>query len=420
MDQPGAQSFRAVLGIGRFRRFFASRAVSLVGDSVVATALAISVTEQKASAIWLGGLLAAAILPKVAFLALGGMAADRFAKLRLMMISSVACGLAQLATTLVFLTHSSLWWAMTCQVCYGACAAVSYPATFSYLPRCVGPESLGAANSLLSAWTGIAAIAGPAITAGFAAIGHPALALALDGISFLLGAILLIGLPGGGPSPVSRPSGGSAALREGWSALRALPWLMRMTVVDSLLLLVVIGPFMVIAPGLVERQARDGWALLMLVFAVGQLLGSLAAGHAAPRRPILAASVGLLAVGLPPLFLAAGAGLAPLSVAEILAGAAVSAYGVLVNTAVQQWATPEHLAKVGALTSLGSFAFLPLGYVLAPSLAVIVGPRPFLWAGAIWTLFSVALLIAGRQLREFTGAPERETQPPVPSATGSQ
>jgi MFS family permease len=178
---------------------------------------------------------------------------------------------------------------------------------------------------------------------------------------------------------------------------------------------------MVIAPGLVERQARDGWAVLMLVFAAGQLLGSLAAGRATPRRPIFAASVGLLAVGLPPLLLASGAGLASLSAAEILAGVAVSAYGVLVNTAVQRWTTPEHLSKVGSLMSLGSFALLPLGYVLAPSLALIVGPRPLLWAGAIWTLVSVATLIAGRQLREFTGDhPEPEPQPPVPSATGSQ
>ncbi len=56
MDQPDDPTFRAILKNGRFRRFFASRAVSLVGDSVVATALAVSVTEQKASAVWLGGL----------------------------------------------------------------------------------------------------------------------------------------------------------------------------------------------------------------------------------------------------------------------------------------------------------------------------------------------------------------------------
>lgn len=410
----GQPSVRAVLRGRYFRRFFASRVVSLAGDAVVPTALALSLTQQGWSAGWLGGMLAAALLPKVVFVALGGAAADRWPKLPLMVISSIVCGIAQLATALLLATHSGLWWALGCQAVYGVSTAVGYPATFGYLPTCVAPEHLAAANSLLGAWGGAASLAGPAVTALLATLGEPWLALALDAVSFLLGAALLAGLPPGGS--VGRISQGASALRDGWNELRRLSWLLRVTIVDSLILLLVTAPFIVLGPGLVRHLAHDAWALLMLLFAAGELLGSLAAGRTNLKHPIRGASLGLLAMGLPPLLLAAGSGLGPLCVAETLAGAGVGSYGVLVNTAIQQTTAPEHLSKVGAISNVGSFVFLPLGYVLAPPLAVLVGPKPLLWVASAWTVVSVVALSAGRQVRNFRGAgavgatvPEAET-----------
>ncbi|WP_150242392.1 MFS transporter [Streptomyces albofaciens] len=393
-------TFRTVLGVRTFRRFFLSRAVSLAGDAVVPTALALAVTGRGESAEWLGVLLAAALLPKVFLLAFGGIAADRFAKLPLMAVSSVVCGLTQAATAVLLLQGGSLWWVLGCQALYGVSMAVGYPASFGYLPHCVDAGMLGAANALLGAWTGAAALLGPALTAALATV-DPALALAVDAASFFLGALLLLGLPRGGPT--ERIGGGLAALHDGWRALRRLPWLLRMTVVDSLILMVVTAPFIVLGPGLVEPRSSGGWALLMLCFASGELLGSLVSGRLALPRPILIAALGLTVIGLPPLLLAAGSGIGWLSIAQVLAGAAIGAYGVLVNTTIQRTTPQDQLARVGAIASIGSFAFLPLGYVLAPVLAGFVGVRPLLWCAAAWTLLSVAVLVADRDLRGFDG-----------------
>ncbi|MFI2190300.1 MFS transporter [Streptomyces sioyaensis] len=404
-------SFRAVWGERFFRRFLISRVISLTGDAIVPTALALSLNQQKHPAGWLGGMLAAALLPKVLFLSFGGVAADRLAKLPLMAVSSVVCGVAQLATAMLLTTSAGLWWALGCQVVFGVSTAVCYPATFGYLPHCVSPDHLPIANALLGAWSGAASLIGPALTAVLAALGSPSLALAADGASFLLGAVLLVGLPRGGP--VGRGSRGLSGLREGWTELRRLPWLMRITVVDSLILMLVTAPFIVLGPALVERTSHDGWALLMLLFAAGELLGSLVAGRVPLRRPIFGASLGLLAMGLPPLLLAGGAGLGPLCAAQVFAGAGIGAYGVLVNTAVQQSTLPEHLSKIAAFSAVGSFAFLPLGYVLAPLLAMFVGSRPLLWVAAAWTVVSVGALVSGRPLREL-----RAAGPPHPTSTG--
>jgi MFS family permease len=291
--------FSRLLRTPAFRRFFFSRAISLIGDAVVPTALALSLVARDASAMWLGAMMAAAILPKVLLLAIGGVAADRLPKRPLMVASSILCGLAQLGTAATFIGGISLWWALACQIVFGVSMAIGYPAMFGYLPHCVERKDLGAANALVGAWTGMASLLGPTVAAVSAALGPPALALAADGLSFLVSAALLVGLPRGEPAGPSRDA--TAGLREGWQALRGLPWLLRMTVVDSLILLLVAAPFMVLGPGIVQHLSPNGWALLMVSFAAGELLGSLACGRLRLSRPILTAALGLLAMGLPPL-----------------------------------------------------------------------------------------------------------------------
>jgi MFS family permease len=402
-------SYRDALRIPRFRRFFVSRAVSLLGDAVVPTAVTLSLIQRDSSGRWLGAMLAAALLPKILLLAVGGVAGDRLAKLPLMMASAAVCGGMQLATALVLVADGSLWWALAFQIGYGISIAIGYPAAFGYLPHCVEPARLASANGLLSATTAATSLVGPAVTAGIASVADPALALGVDGATFLVSAILLAGLPRGGPT--GRVSRGVAALREGWHALRALPWLLRMTIVDGLMLLVVVAPFMVLAPAFVEHLGPSSWALLMLAFAAGELFGSLAGGRVQLLHPLLIASLGLLAVGVPPLLIALRAGTAPLLVAQLLAGIGIGAYTVVVNTATQRSASPEYLARVNALVSIGSFALLPLGYVLAPAVATVTGSNALLWIAAGWPVLSVFALLVGRDLRRFSYSPIEDMVP---------
>lgn len=380
-----------------FRRFFASRAISLVGDAMVPTALALSVVGRGGSPDWLGAVLTAAILPKVLFLAIGGVAADRFIKRNLMIGSSVVCAVAQVGTAAALSTGGSLWWVLACQVLYGLSIAVGYPATFGYLPHFVEPDQLGSANALLGACAGITSMLGPSVAAVVLLAGPPPVLLLVDGASFLLASLFLVGLPAGGPAtPVA---GGAAALRDGWRALRDVPWLLRMTIVDSLILLLTAAPFMVLGPGLVQHQMINGWVLLMVSYAAGEFAGSIVSGRARLRRPLLAGSVGLVLIGVPPLLLASGADVAVLCAAEFGAGISIAAYTVLVNTAIQRSVPSGYLARVSAISSLGSFAALPIGYMLAAPLAGVLGAKPLLWVASSWTLVSVALLVSDSELR---------------------
>jgi Major Facilitator Superfamily len=365
---------------------------------MVPTALALSVVDRVSSPAWLGAILAAAILPKVVFLAVGGVAADRLVKRNLMIGSALVCGAAQLGTAYALFAGGSLWWALTGQVVYGLSIAVGFPATFGYLPHCVEPHQLGAANALLGACAGAASMLGPGIAAVLLLAGPPPVLLVADGASFLLGACCLVGLPEGGPS--ERVAGGLAALRDGWRALRDVPWLLRMTVVDSLILLLVAAPFLVLGPEMVQHQVNHGWVLVMVAFSAGEFAGSIASGRVRLRRPLLTAALGLVLMAFPPLLLASGAGVGALCVAEFGAGVGIAAYGVLVNTAIQRSVPSGYLARVSAISSVGSFAALPVGYLLAAPLAGVLGPGPLLWVASAWTLVSVGVLASDGELRE--------------------
>jgi MFS family permease len=380
-----------------FRRFYISRVISLAGDAMVPTALTLSVVDRGASPGWLGATLAAAILPKVLFLAYGGVAGDRFGKRNLMIGSALVCGASQLATALPLFTGGSLWWVLACQVVYGLSIAVGFPATFGYLPHCVERHQLGAANALLGACVAVTSMLGPAIAAGLLLAGPPPVLLIVDGASFLLGACCLVGLPAGGPT--GRVDGGIAALRDGWRALREVPWLLRMTIVDSLILMLVAAPFIVLGPEIVQRQLNHGWALVLASFSAGEFVGSIASGRIRLRRPLLAAALGLVLMAFPPLLLAAGASVGALCVAEFGAGIGIAAYGVLVNTAIQRLVPPGYLARVSAISSIGSFAALPVGYLLAAPLAGVLGAGPLLLLASAWTLVSVGALASDRELR---------------------
>jgi hypothetical protein len=129
-----------------------------------------------------------------------------------------------------------------------------------------------------------------------------------------------------------------------------------MTVVDSLILLLVAAPFLVLGLEIVQHWMRTGWVLVMAAFSAGELAGGIASGRARLRRPLVAAALGLLFMAFPPLVLVCGGGVGWVCAAEFGAGLGISAYGVLVNTAIQRLVPADYLARVSAISSVGSFA----------------------------------------------------------------
>lgn len=407
------RGYSAVIGEQQFRRFFGARAISSIGDAAVPTALALSTIAYGYGAAELAILMAAAMLPRALFMLHGGLAADRLPKRRLLLMAWLFSGTAQMVSAVLFLTHGTFGWIVFAQACYGVIASVSYPANFGYLPSLIEPASLGAANALISSWIGLASLAGPALTALCAAAGSPAYALLIDGASFLVGAYLLTKLPEADGS-VGMSGRGPATLRKGWAALRAIPWLLKVNLVVGLLLMVTVAPVMVLGPELAAQVSSGTWVAMMAAFAVGELTGGIASGRLQTRHPVLVAVVGLSLLGLPPAVLASGGGTILLCAAEVCAGIGYTAHVVLIGTAMQKAAPPEHRSKIGAFSTAGTYIWLPLGYVFAPIAAARFGTNSVLWQAAAWSLIAVGLLVASSAVRKAIAEPATtQLQPQV-------
>ena len=177
-----------------FRRLYLARLVSLFGDwfnLLAALALLRAIGAESAGAF--GGVLILKMLPSALLAPVAGVLADRFSRRALMM------GADLLRAVIVAGMLSALWFPdpRLIYVLLGLQAAVSVffePARSAILPDIVRPEELTAANALGAAtWSTMLAL-GSAVGGLFTATLGWHAALVVDVGSYLLSALLLLGV----------------------------------------------------------------------------------------------------------------------------------------------------------------------------------------------------------------------------------
>lgn len=204
----------------------------------------------------------------------------------------------------------------------------------------------------------------------------------LDGASFAVSAALLSATKVR-HVPIPRRSVLSD-LKEGWSEVRSRDWYWTSLIAHAAwngaaAVLMTLGPALAVR----EMGGKAVWIALLQTGAIGLLLGSLLAGRARPRRPVLVANLGLATYALPLGLLAAGAPAALTIAAYGIAQAGLGFLGPVWDTSVQS-AVPAHaLARVTSYDWLLSLAAMPLGYVLAPLAASAWGAEVPLAVAAV-------------------------------------
>src|SRR3954453_5970707 len=211
-----------------FRLLFAGQSLSLVGERMMAVAIAFAVLAI-GDATDLGIVLAASGIPFALFAIAGGVLSDRVGRRRTMIASDVIRTLCQATVAVLLLTGSAeVWMLVIASAVYGAAAAIFMPALMGLIPQTVPPERLQEANALLGFTRSVANVGGPAIAGIVMAIGNPGDVIAIDALTFAVSAACLLALR---VAP-ARPGAGddadedfAARLRTGWREVRARPWL---------------------------------------------------------------------------------------------------------------------------------------------------------------------------------------------------
>jgi MFS family permease len=386
-----------------FRLLFLARVVSFLGSAIAPIGLAFAILDLTGSKSDLGLVLAARSLPQVIFLLVGGIWADRLPRHHVMVVSNVVSGASQLAAAALLLAgNAEIWQLAAFAAVNGTASAFFFPASSGIVPQVVSAERLQEANALLRLGVNAAFITGAAVGGLLVAAVGPGWALAIDGVSYLVAALLV--------APMRLPARVRAEARsflhelaEGWYEVRSRTWLWTIVVQFSLVNAVLQGSFSVLGPAVADAElgGAKAWGLIVAAQSAGLLTGGLLALRFRPQRILLVASLGIL-LGAPEL-LALGVPLPTLVIAgcSFVAGLGVETFGVLWDLAMQQNIPTDRLSRVYSYDALGSFVFIPVGQALAGPVADLIGVRETLWGAAAVVVGSTLAVLAVRDVREL-------------------
>ena len=404
----------SVLRRPAFRNVWLAQATSVVGDRLVVVALALFVTDLTGSATDVGLVLGAQTLPLVAFLLIGGVWADRLPRARLMIATDlVRAALHALLAALIFTDLVEIWQLVVIEALFGTAEAFFRPAYTGLLPRTVPAAEIQPAQALTNITNTLAELTGPALATVLVLGVGAGWAFALDAATFVVSAFFLARVRVDAPVAVEERRTLLTELAEGFAQVRSRAWLWVTVAVFALAVPLGYAPLFVLGPTIAEDLYGSAalFGVVSALFGAGAFLGGLAGLRWRPRRPMRAA---FCVIGAwPVLIVAFGAG-APVALVVPLAiatGAGFALFDVLWSTAMAERIPPDALSRVSSYDWMGSLLLLPVGYLLAGSLADATSASGVIVVGGLLTAVLLALGLVPRETRAL-----RRLEPTAPAA----
>jgi predicted MFS family arabinose efflux permease len=188
---------------------------------------------------------------------------------------------------------------------------------------------------------------------------------------------------------------------------------------------VVLPSVFVLGPVLAEDElsGATSWAVIVLAFGLGSIVGDVLLLRWRPRFALRAAAAALVVASTQAVIIGSGLPLAGIAAIEFVAAIGVSAFFTLWETTLQEHIPEQSLSRVSSYDYLASAGTMPLGALLAGPIADAVGIHETLAAmsaiGAV-TALACLTLPAVRRLPRGTLTPppgdERDTSAPAPAA----
>jgi predicted MFS family arabinose efflux permease len=401
-----------------FRLLFSGQAVSVLGDRMVAVALAFAVLDIGGSTSDVGLVLAAGVFPLVGSVLVGGVVADRAPRRAVMVVADLVRVASQATmAALVIAGASEVWMLALLAGVTGAATGFFSPASTGLLPEVVPAAQLQPANALRSSAVSTGQILGPLAAGVLVAAAGAGWAIAADAVTFAVSAACLVMLRV--PTHVAaQTSSFLADLREGWVAFRSRRWVW--TVVAYFAIGNIFwGAWNALGPVVADRDlgGAAAWGTVLAAMGVGALAGSLLATQARPRRPLVfvALTDGLFA--LPLAFLAARPPVPLLAGGALLSGAGMMLGISVWESTLQRHIPGESLSRVSSYDWFGSLAFNPLGLAIWGPVAAAIGISVSLWLAFGLSVAVVLALLTVPDIRHLPATPVPASPNPAASLT---
>lgn len=403
-----------------YRLLWTGLAVSLVGSGLWLVALAWQVIELGGGPAQLSLVTALYSVGLLAFVLVGGVAADRLPQRLVMLAAVLVRASVLLALGALSLSGSlEIWHLAAGGFVIGAGDSFFIPSYTALVPRLLPEEELLAANGLEGTLRPLAHFAtGPALGGAAVAALSPGAAILAGGLAYIASAACLMAMNvkfvksrATLDDPVaSGMKSVTADLREGFGYVRRTSWLWATLLFALALVLVIIGPLEVLLPFAVRDNLGGGasdYGLALAAFGVGGAVGALAISSRRLPRRYLTAMLFLWGCGSLPFAVVGSANALWMVCAALFAvGAAMSGATVIWGTLLQRRVPDGLRGRVSSLDFFVSLALTPVSMAIAgPAGAAFGITAVFLVAGVVPVFLAAAAILIPRLDRDEIANP---------------
>ncbi|MGB6578556.1 MAG: MFS transporter [Streptosporangiaceae bacterium] len=367
MSTPGTARgrYRDALRHRDLRLLMTAFLIDQIGSWSYLIVISVYIFDRTHSTQWLAALAVCRWGPSLLLASYGGVLADRYQRVTVLVVSALASAVLMAGMTAVVATAAPVGFVLAISALSSVAGAPYQPAAGALTPEVVGEKDLAAANSMFSALENLVVVVGPGIGGLLLLTGKPVIAVVINAVSFLIAAAVISRL-----RVRSRGSGeddGSTLqqLTTGLRALAAQPVALAVILfcgLDS----AVYGATTVLYVPLSIRLGTgpNGYSYLLAAAALGGLLGAGLANRLSGASRLAPVIMGSICVQALP-FLA----VIPLhvpwlaAVLQVVSGVGMIIVDVLAITTLQRDLAGDMLGRV-----LGIFDTVILAGILLASL----------------------------------------------------
>jgi len=393
------------LGNRNFRLLWTGMLVSQTGSWMQFTALGYLLDQLTKAPVYLGLLGLSQAIPRLLFAFIGGIAADRFDRRRVLLSTNlVLMGSAVLLSVLAYTGRIQVWHILVIGAFNSLTQSFDAPARQSMIPALVGDAHLMRAISLSAMALNGSGVFGPSLGGVLIALTGVAGCFFINAMSYI--AVLMALLRMDAPA---QAVGGGVSFRQDFQEGLSLLGRHR----HLLAVLAVIGvlsffgrPYIRLMPALAREVLHvgpQGLGVLQSAVALGAILAVFVVsiiGHTVPRGRILlttatAAGAMVVLVGFSRWF-------ATSVVLLVLAGVNQALAMASANTLLQTTVQPDQRGRIMGLYSMVNFGMFSLGTLPMGALAGVIGVGPALsLGGAAVIALTTGLALATPALRRL-------------------
>ncbi|UFH99417.1 MFS transporter [Bacillus toyonensis] len=393
-----------------FKFLWIGQLLSTLGSSITMVILPVVVYSLTGSTVVMGMTMAMYMLPNILALPFAGLVVDRIDRVKLMLFTDIIrCIVMLLLASLIFTDLLTIRLLYVLVAVYGLMEGIFQPAYSAVRAKVFVPEIRNAANALTQMSNQGIRLIGPALGGLIVSVASAGIGFGLDAATYLLSFLCLLFLKEIKFKKIKSIEKSKVDYKkefmEGVLVLKSHPWLWITIFVFSFVNICYAGIIVVLIPwlfnihhhfeayvyGLGMASSGGGAVIAALIF------GGKERWH---KRGLLAYG-GVLISGFTLLVMPFIYWAPALIFLMAIEGFGMMIFGLIWETGLQELVPEEAFGRVASLDMLGSFALLPLGYVVVGWLANVIGGEVTILMLALFVIFTIVIALSVPSIRKF-------------------